>query len=218
MPTYEDYQTDSSCSYCESTPIQINSLCYSIKKRAILKRVFIYNKLMVARSRIELPTQGFSGLCSTTELPRHRDVRAVSYEKQSVSQNFFRECCMMGYVQLISLIGIRTQPIMNFENQNRCSINFFTKMCKIRFSYIIANIYFSYEHTCFFHLNVFAHLHWCRPLCCEKGARISGLCFSGKKSSSPYRYGYSFCNLVWFRNRFVNVFNFSERWTFGDCF
>ncbi len=27
---------------------------------------------MVARGRIELPTQGFSVLCSTTELPRHK--------------------------------------------------------------------------------------------------------------------------------------------------
>lgn len=41
------------------------------KKISLIEGDFLI--CMVARSGIEPPTQGFSGLCSTTELPRHTE-------------------------------------------------------------------------------------------------------------------------------------------------
>gem|GEM_PF-3882941 len=47
---------------------------------------------MVPRARFELATQGFSVLCSTTELSRHvyiSDIAWVLYEKMGIIKYFF---------------------------------------------------------------------------------------------------------------------------------
>ena len=68
---------------------------------------------MVARSRIELPTQGFSGLCSTTELPRQRECARVSYEKVHGAQTFFQKLfssLLFLAVQTPSIVSSPIQP------------------------------------------------------------------------------------------------------------
>ena len=59
---------------------------------------------MVARSRIELPTQGFSGLCSTTELPRHI-LPAYLMKKRKIRKTFLK------------FIG---QILERYENKEKC--------------------------------------------------------------------------------------------------
>ena len=51
--------------------------------------IIILNYLVVPRGRIELPTQGFSGLCSTTELPWHKKIARIFIRNYSLNAREF---------------------------------------------------------------------------------------------------------------------------------
>ena len=61
---------------------------------------------MVARGRIELPTQGFSILCSTTELPRHLRKEQKDFREK---QKFVKKIRMFFYLKSREILNIKNK-------------------------------------------------------------------------------------------------------------
>ena len=69
------------------------------------------NSVHVPRGRIELPTQGFSVLCSTTELPRHVDDAGLAMSSDMASRRMTGRTKAFSKQQLRGRCWTRTSDI-----------------------------------------------------------------------------------------------------------